>query len=133
MSQQTGSTRHKVIALCGSRKFADTFQEVAERLTLSGAIVLRPEFVSESKWADMSPDEAVRTHAMLAEMHRQRIDMADEAYVVDVGGYIGYDTSCEIAYAEEQGKAIAYHEPPTFRIMMSKTYLSSQRVITWSE
>ena len=36
--------------------------------------------------------------------------MADEIYVINVGGYIGDSTRSEIEYARSQGKAVRYLE-----------------------
>lgn len=36
--------------------------------------------------------------------------MADEIFVVNVGGYIGESTRSEIAYAEALGKGVRYLE-----------------------
>ena len=47
---------------------------------------------------------------MLADMHKRKIDMADEIFVINVGGYIGNRTRSEIEYARETGKAIRYLE-----------------------
>ena len=43
-------------------------------------------------------------------MHKRKIDMADEIYVINVGGYIGSSTRSEIEYAEATGKSICYLE-----------------------
>ena len=43
-------------------------------------------------------------------MHKRKIDMADEIYVINVGGYIGSSTRSEIEYARSQGKRIKYLE-----------------------
>ena len=51
------------------------------------------------------------TKEMLDDMHLRKIDMADEIYVINVGGYIGESTKREIAYAEKTGKKINYLEP----------------------
>ncbi len=48
---------------------------------------------------------------MLDDMHKQKIDMADEIFVIIVGGYIGESTMSEIAYAEKNGKKVNYLEP----------------------
>jgi len=32
-------------------------------------------------------------------MHKRKIDMADEIFVINVGGYIGFSTRSEIEYA----------------------------------
>ena len=36
--------------------------------------------------------------------------MADEIYVINVGGYIGISTQSEIEYAKESGKSVRYLE-----------------------
>lgn len=41
-------------------------------------------------------------------MHRQKIRMADEVYVVDPGGYLGESTRREIAVAESLGTPVRY-------------------------
>lgn len=44
------------------------------------------------------------------EVHKRKIDMSDEIYVINVGGYIGSSTRTEIAYAKETGKTVHYLE-----------------------
>lgn len=43
-------------------------------------------------------------------MHKQKIDMSNEIYVINVGGYIGESTKNEIEYAKARGKRISYLE-----------------------
>ena len=52
--------------------------------------------------------EDEETKKMLDEMHKQKIDMSDEIYVINVGGYIGESTKNEIEYAKARGKRISY-------------------------
>lgn len=47
---------------------------------------------------------------MLDDMHKRKIDLADEIYVINVGGYIGSSTKSEIEYARETDKKIRYLE-----------------------
>ena len=47
---------------------------------------------------------------MLDDMHKRKIDMADEIYVINVGGYIGSSTRSEIEYARAHGKPVRYLE-----------------------
>lgn len=47
---------------------------------------------------------------MLDDMHKRIIDMADEIFVINVGGYIGSSTRSEIVYAAETGKVVRYLE-----------------------
>lgn len=51
-----------------------------------------------------------KTKEMLDDMHKRKIDMADEIFVINVGGYIGDSTRSEIDYAIEHGKKIQYLE-----------------------
>ena len=47
---------------------------------------------------------------MLDDMHKRKIDMADEIFVINVGGYVGESTLNEIAYAEARGIGVRYLE-----------------------
>lgn len=40
----------------------------------------------------------------------KKIDMSDEIYVINLGGYIGESTKAEIEYAKAKGKKISYLE-----------------------
>ena len=98
---------YKVITLCGSTRFKEQFFEVQKRLTLEGCIVISVGLFGHSD------DEEVWKHGtkeMLDDMHKRKIDMADEIFVINVGGYIGESTRREIAYAEKTGKKVRYLE-----------------------
>ena len=97
---------YKIITLCGSIKFKDEFMRVQEKLTLDGNIVLTPNFFNNIKKEEID----LETKKMLDEMHKQKIDMSDEIYVINVGGYIGESTKSEIEYAKRKGKKISYLE-----------------------
>ena len=97
---------YKIITLCGSIKFKDEFMKVQEKLTLEGNIVLTPNFFHNIKKENI--DE--KTKEMLDEMHKQKIDISDEIYVINVSGYIGESTKSEIEYAKSKGKKISYLE-----------------------
>ena len=47
----------------------------------------------------------------LAELHRRKIDLANEILVLTVGGYIGNSTRAEIEYALANGKSVRWLEP----------------------
>ena len=60
----------------------------------------------------MTEDTLTRTKEMrLDDMHKRKIDMADEIYVINVNGYIGDSTKSEIQYALSTGKDVRYLEP----------------------
>lgn len=108
--------QYKVVTLCGSTRFKDAFMAAQKRLTLAGCIVISVGLFGHSGddevWEGMSEDTLTRTKLMLDDMHKRKIDMADEIYVINVGGYIGSSTRSEIEYAEAHGKAVRYLEPP---------------------
>ena len=105
---------YKVITLCGSTRFKDQFMEAQKRLTLEGNIVISVGLFGHAGaaevWEGMSEDTLTKTKIMLDDMHKRKIDMADEIYVVNVGGYIGSSTRSEIEYAKSHGKAVHYLE-----------------------
>ena len=106
--------KYRVITLCGSTRFKDAFMEVQKRLTLEGNIVISVGLFGHSGdnevWEGMSEDTVTETKEMLDDMHKRKIDMADEIYVINVGGYIGSSTRSEIEYAEATGKGVRYLE-----------------------
>jgi hypothetical protein len=99
---------YKVITLCGSTRFKEQFFEVQKRLTFEGCIV-----ISVGMFGHAGDDEVWKpgVKEMLDDMHLRKIDMADEIFVINVGGYIGESTRREIAYAEKTGKKVNYLEP----------------------
>ena len=97
----------KVITLCGSTRFKDEFLEAQKRLTLEGNIVISVGLFGHSG-DDVVWTEGVKD--MLDRQHLAKIDLADEIFVINVGGYIGDSTRREIAYAEHKGKSITYLE-----------------------
>lgn len=102
----SSNKKYNIITLCGSIKFKNEFIKVQERLTLEGNIVLTPNFFYNIKKEQINE----KTKKMLDEMHRQKIDMSDEIYVINLGGYIGESTKSEIEYAQEKEKKISYLE-----------------------
>lgn len=98
-------SHYKVITLCGSTRFKDEFMEAQKRLSLAGNIVISVGLFGHSG------DEEVwkpGVKEMLDDMHLRKIDMADEIFVVNPGGYIGESTRREIAYATKTGKKVNY-------------------------
>ena len=99
--------KYKVVTLCGSTKFKDEFIEVQKKLTLDGCIV-----ISVGLFGHSGDNEAWSEgmKAMLDDMHKRKIDMADEVFVINVGGYIGTSTKSEIEYAKSKGLPIRYYD-----------------------
>ncbi len=105
---------YPVITLCGSTRFKKEFMEVQKRLTLKGNIVISVGLFGhsgdEEVWNNMDEGTLSKTKEMLDDMHKRKIDMADEIFVINVGGYIGDSTRSEIEYATEHGKKVRYLE-----------------------
>ena len=100
--------KYKVITLCGSTRFKDAFIDAQKQLTLEGNIVISVGLFGHSGDEEVWAED---TKEMLDDMHKRKIDMADEIFVINVDGYIGSSTRSEIEYAIETGKAVRYLEP----------------------
>ena len=83
-------------------------------ITLKGNVVISVGLYGHSGdaevWENMDEGTLTKTKEMLDDMHKRKIDMADEIFVINVGGYIGDSTRSEINYAKEHGKIINYLE-----------------------
>lgn len=100
-------SNYKIVTLCGSTKFKDKFFEVQKELTLQGNIV-----ISVGLFGHSGDDEvwSEGTKEMLDDMHKRKIDLSDEIFVINVDGYIGKSTKSEIEYAIANGKKVSYLE-----------------------
>ena len=105
---------YKVITLCGSTRFKDEFMRIQKELTLKGNIVISVGLFGHSGdnevWEQMDEGTLTKTKEMLDDMHKRKIDMADEIFVINVNGYIGDSTKSEIEYAIDHGKKVNYLE-----------------------
>lgn len=102
--------KYPVVTLCGSTRFKEEFYQVQKELTLRGMIVISVGLFGHSGdkevWEGMADNSITATKQMLDDMHKEKIDMADEIFVVNPGGYIGTSTWSEICYARMVGKHI---------------------------
>jgi hypothetical protein len=101
--------RPKIVCLCGSTRFGKEFQSANLNETLAGRIVLSIGCNMKSDkelFKDKSPEELLQIKLDLDELHKRKIDLADEILVLNVGGYIGESTKSEIRYARAHGKDI---------------------------
>lgn len=99
--------KYNVITLCGSTKFKEDFIREQKRLTLEGNIVISVGLFGHSGDDEVWTDNVKE---MLDDMHKRKIDMADEIFVINKGGYIGSSTKSEIKYATKTGKKVNYME-----------------------
>lgn len=97
-----------VVCLCGSTKFKQEFIDANFRETMQGKIVLSVGWFSHTDGNIYTPTEEEKV--MLDELHKRKIDLADEILVLNVGGYVGESTRSEIGYASRNGKWIRFLE-----------------------
>ena len=106
--------KYKVITLCGSTRFKEEFLQEQKRLTLEGNIVISVGLFGHSGdnevWENMDDGTLTKTKAMLDDMHKRKIDMADEIFVINKDGYIGESTKSEIEYAISTNKKVEFME-----------------------
>lgn len=108
-----GQERPRIICLCGSTRFIETFAVKTWELEREGFIVLGCTLLP--MWYCQTPShfgEKTGTKEQCDALHLKKIDLADEVLVLNVDGYIGESTRNEIAYAERTGKPVKYLEPP---------------------
>ncbi|MBN2287322.1 MAG: hypothetical protein JXQ26_05670 [Tissierellales bacterium] len=100
---------YKVVTLCGSTRFKDDFIRIQRELTLQGCIVISVGLFghADKEYGKSLTDEVKE---MLDDMHKRKIDMADEIFVINKEGYIGKSTKSEIEYAQRTGKRIIFME-----------------------
>ena len=93
-------SRFNIITMCGSTKFKNEFIESVKWLTLGGNIVISVGLFGHADGDKLTVVEKIR----LDELHKGKIDLCDEIFVVNVDGYIGESTKKEIEYALKNGK-----------------------------
>lgn len=106
MNKETQVRKYPVVTLCGSTRFKDEFLEVQKKLTLQGYIVISVGLFGHSG------DNLDGKKEMLDDMHKRKIDMADEIFVINKNKYVGSSTKSEIEYAKANNKKINYLEDP---------------------
>jgi hypothetical protein len=104
--------RPRIICLCGSTRFIELFAVKTWQLEREGYIVLGCTLLPS--WYCPIPDhfgEHQGVKEQCDQLHLRKIDLADEVFVLNQGGYIGESTRNEIAYAKKLGKPVRYLEP----------------------
>lgn len=101
-----------IVVLCGSTRFYEQFQRSNYDETMAGKIVLSVGFYLHRPDSVHGEALGCTTEQKIAldELHKRKIDLADEVFVLNVGGYIGESTRSEIEYAKVIGRPIRYLE-----------------------
>lgn len=105
--------RPKVIVICGSTRFIE-FMAVAGWLLErdEGAIVMNLHLLpwwygAEEIPGHLAEHEGCKEHC--DNLHMRKIDLADELFVVNPGGYYGNSTRREVAYGQSIGKPVRWY------------------------
>jgi hypothetical protein len=115
--------RPTIVCLCGSTRFYDVFSKLNLEETLAGKIVLSiasDRQTEQSIFDAMNETELEQVKQKLEKLHFQKIDLADEILVVNVGGYVGESTTREILYARENHKSIRWLEPENIPVRLKE-------------
>ena len=106
--------RPRIVCLCGSTRFGEAFQAANLRETLAGKIVLSIgcNLKSDTEiFGHLPQQELDEIKARLDELHKRKIDLADEVLILNVNGYIGTSTRSEFEYAISHSKPVRWLEP----------------------
>ncbi len=100
----------KIVCICGSTRFLDEMAIAAWEMEKQGILVVGPHLLPASyagvKPSHQAEEEGVRE--ILDELHLRKIDLCDEVFVVNPGGYFGDSTKNELRYARSKGKPIRF-------------------------
>ena len=106
----------KVVVFCGSSKFVDIMAVAAwlverEEKAISIGLHLLPSWYRSP--SGELPEHHLAEHegcqAKMDALHLRKIDLCDEVFVVNYGGYIGESTDREIQYTVEKGKPLRWY------------------------
>lgn len=99
----------KIVCYCGSiRKALDYFKKFEYSSVMRGEIALLPCCMFVDIEREYGKDSQYKQKA--DDLHKRKIDLCDEVFILNVGGYIGESTRSEINYAKAIGKPIKYLE-----------------------
>ena len=104
--------RPKIICLCGSTRFTYEMAAKSWELAKQGVIALGWNILLDGpafpNGGESHGAEAEGVKEQIDELHKRKIDLCDEVFVLNIGGYIGESTRSEIEYAVKIGKPVSY-------------------------
>lgn len=99
----------RIVCLCGSTRFIDAFRAANLRETIAGRIVLSIGCDTKSDTDLLALGELTEdAKAALDELHKRKIDLADEVLMLNVDDYVGSSTFGELGYARAKGKTVRW-------------------------
>ena len=106
----------RIICLCGSTRFTEEMLIKQWELTKQGDVVLSWCALPNDYYFEQGYDEIHHigdqedVKEIVDEVHKRKIDLCDEVFVLNIGGYIGESTRSEINYALRTCKTVYYQE-----------------------
>ena len=106
--------RPKIVCICGSSRFVQECAVKAWELNKQGIATFfmptLPEWYPNVQEHHQAEHEGVAKN--LDDLWLRLIAMADEVFIMNVGGYIGERTAIEAAHAKALGKKVSYEQHP---------------------
>jgi len=96
-----------IITVCGSSRFKKEILEVARNLSLQGNTVLVPTVFHHMEEEELPLEVLIQ----LDNSHKEKIELSDAIFVVNVNKYIGESTFGEIDWAQRKKKQVYFLEP----------------------
>ena len=130
-----------VVCICGSTKFFERHYIERWKMERTGEFICLAINYIPGSFAEQIGlqghdhfGEQLGLKELLDELHLRKIDLSEEVFVVNVGGYVGESTQREIAYAIWQGKAVRFLEPAAGEAMLSeRAHAIGAQVATFSQ
>lgn len=112
------SEEPRIVCLCGSTKHMEKeFKEANRDFTLAGYIVVSVGVDMKNRdqgfLKSITSEAEEKIKDKLDCLHRRKIDLADEVFIVNPEGAVGKSTQAEIEYATKTGKPVRYLKPLT--------------------
>ena len=102
------STPLTIVCLCGSTRFVSLFDYYNIKFTLEGKVVLSISCVASS---DDKSNLTPVVKAQLDLLHKHKILISDEVFIINENNYIGESTQSELDFARSLKKVISFHSP----------------------
>jgi len=96
-----------IITVCGSSRFKKEILEVARNLAIQGHTVLAPTVFHHMEEEELPREVLIQ----LDNSHKEKIELSDAIFVVNVNKYIGESTFGEIDWAQRKKKQVYFLEP----------------------
>jgi prophage tail gpP-like protein len=93
-----------VVTICGNREFKRTITKFAKNLEMGGDVVFTPAIHRQPKNAKLTEEILER----YKNIQRQKIEMADEVFVINKDGQINNEVRKEVEYARSLGKKLIF-------------------------